>query len=98
MSFGTEVGLDVRDIVLDEDPAPPPLKGQSPNFRPMSVVAKRLDELRCHLEVGLVPGDFVFDGDPATPRKKGTLTPPNFWPMSVVAKRLDGSRCHLVRR
>ena len=31
------------------DPAPPLLKGHSPNFRPMSVVTKRLDGLRCHL-------------------------------------------------
>ena len=31
-------------------PSPAPPKGQSrPNFRPMSVVAKRLDGLRCHL-------------------------------------------------
>jgi len=43
MPLATEVG---RDIVLDGDPAPPPLKGHS---RPMSVVAKRLDGLRCHL-------------------------------------------------
>ena len=34
------------------DPAPPPLKGHSPNFRPMSVVAKRLDASRCHLVWG----------------------------------------------
>jgi len=35
-------------IVLDGDLAPP--KGaQPPIFWPMSVVAKRLDELRCHL-------------------------------------------------
>ena len=31
-------------------PSSPSLKGaQPPNFRPMSVVAKRLDGLRCHL-------------------------------------------------
>ena len=30
MQFGTEVGLSLRDIVLDGDPAPPPLKGHSP--------------------------------------------------------------------
>jgi len=47
--LGTEVGLNLGDIVLDGDPAPPPLKGHSPQFRPMSVVAKRLDGLRCHL-------------------------------------------------
>ena len=32
MPLGTEVGLDLRDIVLDGDPAPPPLKGHSPQF------------------------------------------------------------------
>jgi len=64
----------------------------APNFRPMSVVVKRLDGLRCHLvwKVGLSPGDFVFNEEPANPRKKGTSTPRNFWPMSIVAKRLDG--------
>jgi len=74
------------------------------NFRPMSVVAKQLDGLRCHLvrstEVCLGPGDIVLYGDPAPPQKnqKGGIT--YFWPMSIVAKRLDGSRCqtHLVRR
>ena len=55
-----------------------PLKGYSPNFRPMSVVAKRLDGLRCYrllgMDVDLGPGDFVFDGepDPATPEKRDT--------------------------
>jgi len=29
MPLGTEVGLGLRDIVLDEDPAAPPLKGHS---------------------------------------------------------------------
>jgi len=30
--LGTEVGLSLGDIVLDGDPAPPPLKGHSPQF------------------------------------------------------------------
>ena len=46
MPLGMEVGLSPGDFVLDADPASPPLKGHSPpNFRPMSVVAKRLDGL-----------------------------------------------------
>ena len=52
MPLGTEVGFGPDEIVLDGDPAPPSLKrGQSPlpNFRPMSIVAKRLDGSRCHL-------------------------------------------------
>jgi len=45
----TEVGLSLSDIVLDGDPAPPRLRGTAHSFRPMSVVAKRLDGIRCHL-------------------------------------------------
>jgi len=45
MPLGTKVGLGSEDIVLDKDPAPLPL----PNFRPISIVAKRLDASRCHL-------------------------------------------------
>jgi len=48
MKLGTEVGLDIGHIVLDGDP-PLPKGTQSPNFRPMSVLAKRMDGLKCHL-------------------------------------------------
>jgi len=43
MKLGMEVGLGSGHIVLDGDPAPPPLKkgGTPPNFRPTSIVAKR---------------------------------------------------------
>jgi len=43
MPLDTEVGLGPSEIVLDGDPAPPPMeRGTSaPIFRPMSVVAKR---------------------------------------------------------
>jgi len=43
MKLGMQVGLGPGHIVLDGDPArPPPKKGaqSSPNFRPMSVVAR----------------------------------------------------------
>jgi len=43
MKLGMEVGLGPAHIVLDRDPAPPPQRGTAPNFRPMSLVAKRLD-------------------------------------------------------
>ena len=55
---------------------PPLQKGRSPlpSFRPISIVAKRLDASKCHLvvgmEVGLCPSNFVFDGDPAPPPRK----------------------------
>jgi len=48
MKLGTQVGLGPGHIVLDGDPASPPPKGQSPQFWPISVVAKWLDGLRCH--------------------------------------------------
>jgi len=48
MPLGMEVGLGPGDFVLDGDPAPPK-RSQRPNSRPMSIVAKRLDGLRCHL-------------------------------------------------
>ena len=51
MKLGTEVGIGPCHIVLDGDSVPPK-RGIDPpalNFRPMSVVAKRLDGLRCHL-------------------------------------------------
>jgi len=49
MKLGKGVGLGPGHIVLDGDPAPLPERGTGPNFRPMSVVAKRLDGSRCHL-------------------------------------------------
>ena len=52
MPLGREVGLDPSNIMLHGDPAPSPQKGdRAPsNFLPMSIVAKRLDRRRCHLE------------------------------------------------
>ena len=51
MPLGIEVGLGPGDIVLDVDPVPPK-RGTAPNFRPMSIVPKRLDGSRCHLYGG----------------------------------------------
>jgi len=64
----------------------------------MSVVAERLDGLRCHgMEVGLGPGDFVLDGDPAPPQEKGHSA--QFLAHVYFGHTaIDGSRCHLVRR
>ena len=45
-----EVGHSPGHNVLDGDLAPPKTGAQPPpNFRPMSIVAKRLDGPRCHL-------------------------------------------------
>jgi len=49
MPLGTKVGLSPGDSVLDGDPAPHTNGVESiPNFRPISIVAKRLDASRCH--------------------------------------------------
>jgi len=49
MKLGTEVGLRPGHIVLQTQLPPPKKGGTAPKFWPMSVVAKRLDGLRCHL-------------------------------------------------
>ena len=51
MPLGMEVGLSPGDSVLDGNPASSPQRGWSPlpNFRPLSIVAKRLDASRCHV-------------------------------------------------
>jgi len=54
---GTEVGLSPGHTLLDGDPAPSK-RVTSPNFRPKSVVAKRLDGI----ELGLGPGNIVLWG------------------------------------
>jgi len=41
MPVGTRIGLGPGRIVLHGDPAPPPKRAQPPDFRPMSIVAKR---------------------------------------------------------
>jgi len=60
--------------MLDGDPAhPPPKKATTPNFRPMSIVAKQLYVSGYHFvaQVGLSIGDIVLDGDPDPPPLKG---------------------------
>ena len=77
MRLGAEVGLGLRDIALDGEPAPPPLKGHSPQFAANVRCGQTAGWTKMPLdtEVGLGPGDSVFDGDPATPREMGTPTP-----------------------
>jgi len=74
MPLGMEVGLSPVDFVLGGDPDPYPYRGGTPNFRSMSIAAKRLHGSRCHFigtEVGLGPGDTVLDRDRAPPPQKG---------------------------
>ena len=78
MRLGVEVGLGQGDFVLDGEPAPPK-GGHTPNFRPMSTVAK--PSKRLGTEVGLGPGDIVLDGNPTLPRKGAHH--PTFGPCSL---------------
>jgi len=71
MKLGVQVGLGPGHIVLDGDPAPPPLKRHSPT-PPISAniccgqMAGWIKMLH-GMEVCLGPGDFVLDGDPDPP-------------------------------
>jgi len=67
MPLRTEVGLGLGHIVLDRDSAPTPKGAQLSNFRPMCVVAKRLNgsfKMPLGTEVDLGPEHIVFDGYP----------------------------------
>jgi len=78
MPLGTEVDFGLRDIVLDGDPAAPPLKSHSPQFSanvPCDETAG-WTKMPFGTEIGQCPGDFVFDGDPATPEKRHTHSTP----------------------
>jgi len=75
MPLGMEVGLGLRHIVLDGDPAPLPQFsanvrcGQAAGWIKMSL----------GMEVGLGPGDIVLDGDPVPPLR-GAQPSPIFGP------------------
>ena len=63
------------------EPRSPSPKSHSPQFSPMSVVAKRLDGLRCHLVWGRPrPRVLCVRWGPSYPQKKGIPTSPNFGP------------------
>ena len=101
MPLGVEVGLSSGDFVLDGYQLPPsPNRGRSPlpNFRPISIMAKRLGAFKMQLgvEIGLIPRDVVLDGDPAPLRTKGVEPLPQFSAHFYCGQRLDASTCHLV--
>jgi len=83
MPLGREVGLSPSDILLDGDPAPLSERGEPPNFRPMSIVAKRLDGSRCHLvgkeASGKAKATLCYWG-PSSPSPKREQSLPNFRP------------------
>ena len=71
MPLGTEVDLVLRDIVLDGDPAPPPLKVHSPQFSANVSCGQTAGWIKVPLgtEVNLGSGDIVLDGVAAPPRR-----------------------------
>jgi len=92
MPLGTEVGLGLRDIVLNGDPLnTKSLKLEGCDASRGITALQFSVNIRCGqtagwtkiplgMQVGLGPGDFVFDGYPATPRKKAHPPHPIFGP------------------
>jgi len=72
----------LHDIVLYADPAAPRLNGHTHpprSFRPMSVVVKRLDGLRCHLVWGQALAQATLCSmRTQVPPEKGHTTPTQF--------------------
>ena len=73
-----DAGHGPGDFVLDGTQLSYSQRGQTPNFRPMSIAAKRKTALGT--EVGLGPGHIVIDRDPAPLPKMGRSPSPIFGP------------------
>jgi len=86
MALSTDVGLDLRDIVFDVDPATPRKKAHPPHPIFAHVCCGQMAgwmKTPLGTEVDLGPGHIVLDGVPAP--AKGKQQPPSFRPMSTVA-------------
>jgi len=89
MKLGVQVGLGPGHIGLGRDPAPPPLKGHSPQCSVHICCGQMAAWIKMSLgmEVGLGPGDIVLDGDPTPPPQRRAEPPvpgrcllrPNGW-------------------
>jgi len=91
LKLGVDVDFGPGHIVLDGDPTRPQ-RGTAPNFRPVSVDAKRLGGSRIKMPLGtkvcLGPSHIVLDGDPSPAPQKGHSSP-KLRPMSkAIAKHL----------
>jgi len=77
-----QVGLGPGHVVLDGDPAPPPPKGQSPQFSVHICCGQmaRWIKMPHSREVDLSRSEFVLDRDPAPSPKRGQSHLPNFRP------------------
>ena len=80
MPLGTEVGLGLRDIALDGDPAPPPLKGHSPKFSANVRCGQTAGwtKMPLDVEVGLDPAVWPWLGSTSMP--SFILIHPAVWP------------------
>ena len=80
--------------MLDGDPAPPPLKGHSPQFSANVRCGQTAGWTKLILgtEVGLGAGHIVLDGDPSPPGERGIVAP-SFRLMSIVATVAHLSYC-----
>jgi len=69
MKLGVQVGLGPGHIVLGGDLAPPPPKGNSPQFSAYICCGQMAAWIKMPLgtELGLDPGAFVLGGDSAAP-------------------------------
>jgi len=82
LKLGMAVGLSPGHIVLDGDQGYP--KGAHPQFRPMSVVVKRLDGSRGRARPG--PHCVRWGRSPLLP--KGEQQPPSFRQMSICGQTI----------
>jgi len=93
MKLGKQVGLVPGHIVLGEDPAPPPLKGQKPPIfgpyllRPNGCMDQDVTSYGGRPRPRRL---CVRWGPRSPPSQKGGQSPPNFRPMFIAAKRLYG--------
>ena len=87
MKLGMEVGLGLRQIVLNGNPAPLPQRSTVHKFSTHVCCGQMAGWIKLPLgrKAGLSPGHIVLDGYPP-PLPKGAQSP-NFWLMSIVAKR-----------
>jgi len=96
MTLGTDVGLGLREIVFDVDPATSRKKGTPTPTKFLAHVyycGQMAAWMKTPLatEVDLVPGHIVLDGVPAP--AKGAQQPPFFRPMSIAATVAHLSYC-----
>ena len=90
MPLDMEEGLGPSDFVLDGDAALPAQNGGGaplPNFRPMRIIAKRLDGSRSYLAWRYRPQPrrpYGVRWGPSLSPKRGQSPLPNFWQISIV--------------